>query len=86
MRVFVPTHLRAYTGGKAQVEAAGATLGALLWDLDAQFPGVRFRIIDEQDHVRTHIRFFFNGGLVRTLDAAAPTGGELTIVAALSGG
>ena len=57
-RVVVPTQLRSYTGGQSEVEASGTTLDDVLRDLDRQFPGFRFRVIDEQDRVRRHVIIF----------------------------
>lgn len=86
MRVIVPSQLRGYTGGRAEVTAAGATLADALADLDRQFPGFRFRVVDEQDRVRRHIIFFVGGERQDDLGAAIPPGAELQIVGALSGG
>ena len=86
MRVSVPSPLRSYTAGREEVEARGATLAELLADLDGQFPGMRFRMIDEQDHVRPHIRFFVNQALVRELGAQLGPGDRVQILCALSGG
>lgn len=86
MKVVVPTQLRGYTGGGAEVTAEGATLAAVLADLDRQFPGFRFRVIDEQDRVRRHIILFVGGERQDDLRAAIPAGAELQIVGALSGG
>jgi len=86
MRVVVPTQLRGYTGGVAEVTADGATLDAVLVDLDRQFPGFRFRVIDEQRRVRRHVILFVGGEREENLDAAIPAGAELMIVGALSGG
>jgi molybdopterin converting factor small subunit len=86
MRVIVPTQLRGYTAGRAEVEARGATLADVLADLDRQFPGFRFRVIDEQDRVRRHIILFVGGERQDDLAAAMPPGADLQIVGALSGG
>lgn len=85
MKVLIPSPLRSYTGRSA-VEASGSTLAALLDDLDRQYPGIRFRMIDEQDRIRPHMRFFVNGKQV--FDLAQPLGAteEVIIVQALSGG
>jgi molybdopterin converting factor small subunit len=85
MNVLIPTSLRSYTGQR-QVEASGSTLAAVVADLDRRFPGIRFRMIDEQDRMRRHIRFFVNGD--QTFDLAQPLrpDDELHIVQALSGG
>ena len=86
MRVSVPSPLRSYTAGRDEVEARGATLAELLADLDGQFPGMRFRMIDEQDRVRPHIRFFVNQALVRELGAKLASADRVQILCALSGG
>ena len=86
MMVAVPSQLRDYTGGNAQVEARGATLAELLADLDRRYPGVRFRMIDEQDRIRRHIRIFVNQVQASDLDAALGANDEVVIVGALSGG
>ena len=85
-RVVVPTQLRGYTSGRAEVQAEGATLGAVLDDLDRQFPGFRFRVIDEQDRVRRHVILFVGGERQDDLGAAVPPGAEVQIIGALSGG
>lgn len=86
MKVVVPSQLRGYTAGQAEVEATGATLDAVFDDLDRRFPGFRFRVIDEQRRVRRHILVFL--GEHRTDDLEAPVLGHqtVTIVGALSGG
>jgi molybdopterin synthase sulfur carrier subunit len=86
MRVVVPTQLRSYTAGESEVEADGATLGDVLWDLDRRFPGLRFRVIDEQDRVRRHIILYLGGEREDSLAAKVAPGAELQIVGALSGG
>jgi molybdopterin converting factor small subunit len=86
MNVSVPSQLRDYTGGRAQVEGRGATLAEVLADLDRRYPGMRFRMIDEQDRIRRHIRIFVNQAQARELSAALGADDEVVIVGALSGG
>jgi molybdopterin converting factor small subunit len=86
MKVFVPTPLRSYTGQRACVEAQGATVGELLMDLERRYPGIRFRMIDEQDAVRPHIRIFANAEQVRDLGTPLRPSDEVQILQALSGG
>lgn len=85
MNVLIPDPLRPYTQ-RSRVEASGATLAELLVDLDRRYPGIRFRMIDEQERMRRHVRFFVNGE--QTFDLALPLGptDEVCIVQALSGG
>jgi molybdopterin converting factor small subunit len=84
--VLIPSQLTSYTGGATRVASSGASVGAVLDDLDRQFPGIRFRVVDEQDQVRRHVRIFI--GMDETRDVAAAIGAhqELMIFGALSGG
>ncbi len=86
MRVFLSTHFQSYSGGKGAVEGRGATVADVLADLERQFPGLRFRAIDEQDHVRRHVKLYVN--LTSIEDLATPVGpsDELHLLGALSGG
>ncbi|HKX64213.1 MAG TPA: MoaD/ThiS family protein [Rhizomicrobium sp.] len=83
--VLIASPLRSYTGAE-EVEATGASLDALLEDMDARFPGIRFRIVDEQDQLRKHMRFFVNGEVVKALEHPIKAGDDVCIVQALSGG
>ena len=85
MRVLIPSALHSYTR-QAWVQAEGATISAVLDDLERQFPGIRFRMIDEQDRMRANMRFFVDGAA--TFDLARPLRptDSLQIVQALSGG
>jgi len=85
VKVIIPSALRSYTERSA-AEASGATLAAVLADLDRQYPGIRFRMIDEQDRIRRHIRIFVNGEQVRDLSQPLNATDEVIIVQALSGG
>lgn len=85
MKVIIPSALRSYTE-RSEAEASGSTLAALFSDLERQYPGIRFRIIDEQIRIRPHIRLFVNGEQVRELSQALAATDELIIVQALSGG
>jgi molybdopterin synthase sulfur carrier subunit len=85
MRVLIPGPLRDYTAN-ATVSAEGSTLGGMLADLDLQFPGLRFRIVDEQGRTRRHIKFFVDGLQTNDLDRGLNSATEVMIVCALSGG
>jgi molybdopterin converting factor small subunit len=85
MKVLIPSALRSYTE-RGETEASGATLAVLLVDLERQYPGIRFRMIDEQDRIRRHIRIFVNGEQVRALSQPLNATDEVIIVQALSGG
>jgi len=85
MKVLIPSSLLSYT--KAQeVDASGATLNELLADLDRQYPGLKFRVINEQEQMRGHMRFFVNGEQVFELQHALQPTDEVFLVQALSGG
>ena len=85
MKVLIPSPLHSYTQ-RREVEAAGATLAELLLDLDRRYPGLRFRMIDEQDRIRPHIRLYVNTQPVEQLDHGLARGDTLHLICALSGG
>jgi len=85
MKVLISSPLYDYTK-VSEVEAHGATLSEVLTDLDRQFPGLRFRVIDEQDRMRPHMRFFVNGEQVFELRHALQSNDAVQLVQALSGG
>ncbi len=84
--VHVPTPLRSYTGKANVVQAEGDTLAAVFQDLDRRYPGLRFRLIDEQDRVRVHIKLFVNRSPVADLAAPLHAGDAVHIITAISGG
>jgi sulfur-carrier protein len=86
MYVRIPTPLRSYTNGEARVTADGATVAEVLIDLDAQFAGFRFRMVDEQNRLRKHVRVFINDEMIRDLSDSVGESDEITILQALSGG
>lgn len=85
MQVLIPAALRSYTR-TAQVEAGGDTLEALFADLDRRFPGLRFRVVDEQHQLRPNMRIFVNGLGVRDLAHPLQPDDFVALVLALSGG
>lgn len=85
MKVLIPSPLFSYTNAK-HVDANGATLLELLDDLERQFPGLRFRIVDEQGQMRPHMRFFVNDEQVFSLNQSLGSADSVALVQALSGG
>lgn len=86
VEVRVAALLHSYTQGASVVRATGTTLGEVLDDLERRFPGIRFRLVDEQDRLRPHVRFFVNGADARDVAVPLRDGDEVYIVGALSGG
>ncbi|MDD5248762.1 MAG: MoaD/ThiS family protein [Rhodocyclaceae bacterium] len=86
MQVVIPSQLHDYTGGRSRVPAAGDSLATVLDDLDRRFPGLRFRVVDEQGAIRPHIRFYVNRAAATSLAQPIAPDDELLIVGALSGG
>lgn len=86
MKVNLSSHFRSYTASKPSVDAVGATVGEVLVDLDRRYPGLRFRIIDEQDQVRRHVKVFVNLDVTESLAVPVKDSDELHILGALSGG
>ena len=85
MQVLIPGALRSYTHA-SHVEAAGDTLAAMFADLERRYPGLRFRVVDEQQRLRPNMRIFVNGLGVRDLEHALLPGDFVALVLALSGG
>jgi molybdopterin synthase sulfur carrier subunit len=85
VKVSVPTPLLSYTE-EPQVDAEGATVAELLVDLDRRYPGIRFRMIDEQDEIRAHVKIFVNRERITDLDEPLTPDDEVQILQALSGG
>jgi len=89
MIVHVGSVLYEYTGGRADVEVPtgrGATVGKVLDALDQRYPGLRFRVIDEQGRLRPHMRLYLGGEPVSDLARAIGARDELHVLGALSGG
>lgn len=86
MLVHIPSPLRSYTKGASKVDADGTSVDELLNHLDKQFPGIKFRMIDEQSRMRQHIKIFVNKESVDTVRAPLKSFDEVHIICALSGG
>jgi molybdopterin synthase sulfur carrier subunit len=93
IRVFLPSQLDDYTGGKRELslelapDADGTVaLAAVIEAVDALYPGTGFRLVDEHGRIRRHIAMFVGETMVRTLEARVARGGRVQIVGALSGG
>lgn len=86
MKIKVPTPLYSYTNHQALVEAKGHTLDEITHDLNQRYPGIRFMVVDEQDQIRPHVKFFVNGKQTFDLKTAISEKDEIVIVQAFSGG
>ena len=89
VRVRIPTPLRKYTAGKDAVPAEGATIAAVLDDLEKSCPGLKERICDSDGAVRRFVNLYVNGDDIRFLDntgSPVKDGDEISIVPAIAGG
>lgn len=86
IQVLIPSQLIAYTDGASRVQAAGATVDAVMDDLDRRFTGLRFRVVDEQGRIRKHMRIYVGQDRVFDLARELAPGEEVMIFGALSGG
>ncbi len=84
--VRIASPLRSYTAGAATLAAHGSTLAEVLASLEQRCPGIRFRMIDEHDRIRPHMRLFVNHNEARALSAAVQDGDTVHVICALSGG
>ena len=86
VRIRIASLLHSYTGGSRVIEVEASTVGEAIAALDRRFPGLGFRVIDEQKQIRPHMNIFLGEEKVRDLAAPVTTGAEIYIVGALSGG
>ncbi len=87
--VRIPTPLRKLTNGQEEVKAEGATIGAVLADLEKNFPGIKERLCDESGQVRRFVNIFANEEDIRflaNLDTPVKDSDEISIVPAIAGG
>jgi len=87
--VRIPTILRTYTGGSSEVTADGADLAAVLDDLEANYPGIKERVLDGSGDLRRFVNVYVGNEDVRFLDSlatATPAGAQVSIIPAVAGG
>lgn len=87
--VRIPTILRTYTGGDSEVTAEGATLAEVLEDLEANFSGIKARILDDSGEIRRFVNVYVGNDDVRFLEGLAtptPDGTQLSVIPAVAGG
>jgi molybdopterin synthase sulfur carrier subunit len=87
--VRIPTILRTYTGGDSEVAADGATLAEVLDNLEANYTGIRARILDDAGDIRRFVNVYVGNDDVRFLEGlgtATPDGTQLSIIPAVAGG
>jgi molybdopterin synthase sulfur carrier subunit len=87
--VRIPTILRSYTGGESEVKASGATVREVVADLDASYPGIAARILDENGKIRRFVNVYVGEEDVRFadgLDTVTPDGAQISIIPAVAGG
>ena len=87
--VRIPTPLRRMTNGQGKVEVESGTLGELLERLDASYPGIKARLVDENGELHYYVNVYLNGEdvhFLQGLDTAASSGDEVSIVPAVAGG
>jgi molybdopterin synthase sulfur carrier subunit len=87
--VRIPTILRTYTGGAAEVTAEGGTLREVLAKLDAAYPGLAGRILDESGRLRRFVNVYVGEEDVRLadgLDTQVPPGTQVSVIPAVAGG
>lgn len=89
VKVKIPTIMRKHVDGNAQVDANGATLAALLDDLEAKYPGITRNIRSDDGGLHRFINIYVNDEDVRylgSLDAGIKEGDVISILPAVAGG
>ncbi len=89
VQVRIPTVLRSYTGGAKEVSVEGASVGEVFEALDAAYPGIRGRLVDEQNTLRRFVNVYVDNEDVRFADGLGtpvPDGGQVSIIPSVAGG
>lgn len=87
--VRIPTILRTYTKGESQVSAEGGTLSEVIDNLDASYPGIKGRILDEQGAIRRFVNVYVGNDDVRFIDGVetqTAEGAQVSVIPAVAGG
>ncbi|TDC23717.1 MoaD/ThiS family protein [Streptomyces sp. 8K308] len=87
--VRIPTILRTYTGGRAEVSAEGQTLAEVLADLDRNHQGIAARVLDDEGRLRRFVNVYVNDDDVRFTEGLltpTPDGAGVSIIPAVAGG
>lgn len=87
--VRIPTILRSYTGGAAEVTAQAGTLREVIAGLDSAFPGIGGRILDDTGKLRRFVNVYVGDEDVRFaagLDTLVPAGIQVSVIPAVAGG
>lgn len=87
--VRIPTILRSYTGGEAEVKASGSIVREVVADLDASYSGIAARILDDNGKIRRFVNVYVGEEDVRFadgLDTPTPDGAQISIIPAVAGG
>jgi len=89
VRVRIPTILRSYVGGATEVTADAGTLREVIKGLDAAYPGIGGRILDDGGKLRRFVNVYVGEEDVRFaqgLDTPVPDGGHVSVIPAVAGG
>jgi sulfur-carrier protein len=87
--VRIPTILRSYTGGAAEVTASPGTLREVIARLDASYPGIAGRLLDDNGKLRRFVNVYVAEEDVRFaegLDTVVPEGAQVSVIPAVAGG
>ncbi|RME78657.1 MAG: MoaD/ThiS family protein [Chloroflexi bacterium] len=87
--VRIPSPLRRYTNGQSKVQAQGGTINELIQNLEAQYPGIQSKLLDENGNIKRYVNVFLNDEEIRTLqggDTPVSDRDEVSIIPAMAGG
>ncbi len=89
VRVRIPTILRSYTNGAAEVDTEPGTLREVIKSVDAAYPGIASRLLDDGGKLRRFVNVYVSEEDVRFadgLDTGVPEGAQVSIIPAVAGG
>jgi molybdopterin converting factor small subunit len=89
VRLELPTGLRQFAGGKDSFEVRAATLAEAIRGMNAEYPGLAYRLLDDQGRMRRFVLVFVNEDPVAHLppeDVRLRDGDTVYIVPSVAGG
>lgn len=89
VKVLVPTPLQKFTNNQATLDCDGTNIMELIDSLEANCPGIKKSLCDDQGQPRRFLNFYVNSEDIRFLDGtktALADGDEVSIVPAVAGG
>lgn len=85
----IPTPLRSYTSGRAEMSVSGENVAAAMQDVIEQFPELKKHLYNEDGELRNFVNLFLGEDNIRDLqgmDTLLDEGDTLRLIPSIAGG